>query len=82
MKRECCREAVRKAEEDWVASMQPAISDEEYQRLLRDRRKLRALEAGGVDNWQGYDIAMEPLWVDEEAEEEAAMERLHEGFPA
>lgn len=40
-----------------------------YAQLLRDQRKLRALEAGGVDNWEGYGIAMEPLWADEEAEQ-------------
>lgn len=35
------------------------ISKKEYEQLLKDRNKLQALEEGGVDNWQGYDYAME-----------------------
>jgi hypothetical protein len=31
----------------------------EYLGLLKDQEKLRALEAGGVDNWEGYDESME-----------------------
>ena len=27
----------------------------EYEDLLRERRELAALEAGGVDNWVGYE---------------------------
>ena len=37
------------------------ISKDEYNNLIADRDKLRALEAAGVDNWEGYDIAMEML---------------------
>ena len=37
------------------------ITDKEYTNLINDRNKLRALEATGVDNWEGYDIAMEYL---------------------
>jgi hypothetical protein len=35
------------------------ITKEEYERLLEDSEKLSCLEACGVDNWQGYDDAME-----------------------
>ena len=35
------------------------ISKEEYESLLKDSEKLSALEAAGVDNWEGYDSAME-----------------------
>lgn len=31
----------------------------EYQQLQACKAKLYALEAGGVDNWDGYDDAME-----------------------
>jgi hypothetical protein len=37
------------------------ISQDEYESLLKDRDKLRALEGAGVDNWEGYDIAMEMM---------------------
>lgn len=32
-----------------------------YEDLIRDRETLRALEAGGVDNWDGYDFALEEI---------------------
>ena len=35
------------------------ISKEEYESLLEDSEKLSALEAAGVNNWEGYDSAME-----------------------
>jgi hypothetical protein len=34
---------------------------ESYESLVKDSRKLSALEAAGVDNWEGYDIAMEMM---------------------
>jgi hypothetical protein len=37
------------------------ISREEYRRLLEQEIKLHVLEAGGVDNWEGYESAMELL---------------------
>lgn len=37
------------------------ITNKEYIDLINDRNKLRALEAAGVDNWEGYDIAMDYL---------------------
>lgn len=35
------------------------ISKEEYKRLIERDTKLSALECAGVDNWEGYGIAME-----------------------
>ena len=46
------------------------ISSEEYKSLLEDRRFLRALEAAGVDNWEGYQYAFEDEDEDEENEDE------------
>lgn len=37
------------------------ISRGEYDQLLADQAKLRALEAMGVDSWSGYDDAMQQL---------------------
>lgn len=41
------------------------ISREEYESLLEDARFLGALEGAGVDNWDGYDFALELLAEDE-----------------
>jgi hypothetical protein len=35
------------------------VSPERYAELLEAERKLMALEAAGVDNWEGYCCAME-----------------------
>lgn len=35
------------------------LTHAEYQRMLRDVRKLRALEAAGVDGWDGYGEALQ-----------------------
>ena len=35
------------------------IQREEYDALLNDSKFLRALEAAGVDNWEGYSFATE-----------------------
>jgi hypothetical protein len=43
------------------------IKERDYEVLLADQRKLWALEAGGVDNWEGYDFAMETLEDDDES---------------
>ena len=37
------------------------ITQKEYEDLLEASHKLEALEAAGVDNWDGYDDAMEAL---------------------
>ena len=41
------------------------LSQKEYIELLRAQEKLKCLEFGGVDNWEGYDEAMED-YVDPE----------------
>lgn len=46
------------------------ITREQYASLLRESRKLRALENAGVDNWEWYDEAISSL---EEEEEERTM---------
>ncbi len=37
------------------------IKEKDYLALLEDQRFLRALEAAGVDNWEGYGIAQDYL---------------------
>ena len=37
------------------------ISQERYENLCQKENKLIALEAAGVDNWEGYDFAMDLL---------------------
>lgn len=46
------------------------VSVEEYNELIDDQIKLRALEAAGVDNWNGYDVAIDILkkWAEEDEE--------------
>ena len=47
------------------------IPKSEYDSLIRDKVLLRALNAAGVDNWEGYEHAMNRLpvgfWEDEPA---------------
>lgn len=38
---------------------QVTISKEEYKRLKDDSLKLRCLYAAGVDNWEGYGLAID-----------------------
>ena len=38
-----------------------------YDDLVNDQKFLRALNAAGVDNWQGYDYAVE-LWEKEKSD--------------
>ena len=35
------------------------ITKEEHEHLIEAAAKLNALEVNGVDNWEGYDYAME-----------------------
>ncbi|BET51811.1 hypothetical protein RGQ21_67930 [Kitasatospora aureofaciens] len=44
------------------------LSHGEYQQLKRAYEKLTALEAAGVDNWEGYGHAMTFLYEEEEDE--------------
>lgn len=43
------------------------ITLKEYENLLYDSRKLAALEAGGVDNWEWYGESLSEFWEEEEA---------------
>lgn len=45
------------------------ITENEYDRLLAESRKLNALECYGVDNWSGYGEAMSSMDDEEEDDE-------------
>lgn len=45
------------------------ITEERLKQLEQAERKLSALEAGGVDNWGGYDFALEELRKEEERDD-------------
>ena len=42
------------------------ISEARFEQLLDSQRKLDALEAAGVDNWEGYGEAMRAYYGDSE----------------
>lgn len=42
------------------------LTQGEYDALNKDQEKLRALEAAGVDNWEGYGHAMAILHGEED----------------
>ena len=44
------------------------ILESSYHELVRMADKLRALEMGGVDNWEGYSESLEEYYNDEEEE--------------
>ncbi len=37
------------------------IMQEEYDELIADQKFLRALQAAGVDGWEGYEIAQSQI---------------------
>lgn len=39
-----------------------------YDDLIRDQQELQALNAHGVDNWEGYGLAMMDLYCEDEDE--------------
>lgn len=43
------------------------ITDQEFQDLLEDRKLLKCLQNAGVDNWPGYDVALEEFNKKEKA---------------
>ena len=45
----------------WVNNMEETItiSKKEYEDLLEDQKLLQALQGAGVDNWSGYEYALE-----------------------
>jgi len=45
-----------------VGSLNVTISKERLKELEDKEQVLNALEGAGVDNWEGYDIAMESIW--------------------
>jgi hypothetical protein len=45
------------------------ISEDTYKELIKAQQKLNALECAGVDNWDGYDFALEEFRAAEEREE-------------
>jgi hypothetical protein len=42
-----------------------SVALEEWAALQEDSRVLSALRAAGVDNWEGYDVAMQELAEEE-----------------
>lgn len=50
--------------------MEPTIQipESEYKRLLKEHRLLIALRSAGVDNWDGWDTAMDMLNGEDEGE--------------
>lgn len=45
------------------------ITKKQYESLLQDRKWRTCVEAAGVDNWQGYDLAMTYLYGSEDEDE-------------
>jgi len=45
------------------------ITVEKYKSLLDDSRKLAALEAGGVDNWEWYGESLKEYYAENEKDE-------------
>lgn len=52
-----------------VAGSNLTLSQEEYEELLESDKMLSALERAGVDNWEGYDFAIELMYDDDKDEE-------------
>jgi hypothetical protein len=44
------------------------IEKSEYEKLLHDRNLLNALREAGVDNWEGYSIALKSLEHEEDSQ--------------
>ncbi len=38
-----------------------SITQSEYSQLIKDQKLLYALQAAGVDNWEGYDTVLDIL---------------------
>ena len=51
---------------DEIVPEKVSVSKEIYENLLEIKNKLAALELGGVDNWEGYDNAMEKYFKNNE----------------
>jgi hypothetical protein len=49
------------------------ISQKRFDELLDKELKLNALECGGVDNWEFYDISLEGYWEEKNRQEKIAI---------
>jgi hypothetical protein len=47
----------------------PVMNSKRIQELLNAERKLNALEAGGVDNWEWYDESLESIRKEDKLED-------------
>lgn len=56
------------------------VTEQRFSELLDSEKQLRALEAGGVDNWAGYQAAMEGYWEEKNLEKRVSvlLEKLEE----
>jgi hypothetical protein len=62
IEREIVAKVQQTSETDYSSSeVMVTIPKSEYDELLHDSKKLNALESAGVDNWEGYDFAMEAM---------------------
>ena len=57
------------------------ITKQEYDSFVDDRNWRKALEAGGVDNWDYYDDALEAAGLLDEDEDEESYEDIY-GSPS
>jgi hypothetical protein len=55
------KEAVKQLQENPLKESKFIVDPKRYEQLIEDQKKLNALESAGVDNWEGYDEAMEFL---------------------
>lgn len=55
------RSLLLKLGSQWVNNMEETvtISKKEYEELVKDGQFLRCLQYAGVDNWSGYEYALE-----------------------
>jgi len=49
--------------------MRIVLSKERYEDLIEKEERLEVLENCGVDNWEGYEYAMELIYGNKEEEE-------------
>ena len=52
-----------------ITSRGVLISLKRFEELISNEEKLKALEAAGVDNWDGYDYAIESIQENKQNEE-------------
>jgi len=61
------RSLLLKLGSQWVNNMEETVTipKKEYESLLEDQKLLQCLKGAGVDNWQGYDYAIEMMQEEE-----------------